>query len=183
MDLRRWYLVAVGLFCGGLILGLLLPGGTADEIKQTFQNIAGDASSSSGLALFFLLLTNNAMAVSVSFFFSPLFLVVPVAAIVMNGAMITLVSRLALENHSLAFLAAGILPHGIIEIPAFLLAQAAALNFGFALMRALFRNDRRAEVGPALRTSLRWLGVALLLLIPAAFIEAFITPLFISIFS
>jgi stage II sporulation protein M len=182
MDLKRWLLLASALFGAGLVVGLMLPGGAADEIKQTFEELAGDATSVSGLGLFVFLLVNNAVAILVSFFFSPLFLILPVVSLLLNGAVISLVSRVALEQNSLGFLMAGILPHGIIEIPAYLLAQAAALSFGFAILRGLFKSDRRNSIGPTLRTSLRWLGVALLLLIPAAFIESFITPLFISLF-
>jgi stage II sporulation protein M len=182
MELKRWLLIATALFGGGLLLGLLLPSGTADEIIKTFEDLAGDAASVSGLGLFVFLLINNTIAVLVSFFFSPLFLILPVVSLLANGAVISVVARLTLENHSAAFLMAGILPHGIIEIPAYLLAQAAALSFGFAVLRGFFKSDRRASIGPTLRTSLRWLGAALLLLIPAALIESFITPLFIGLF-
>jgi stage II sporulation protein M len=182
MDLRRWLLVATGLFFGGLVLGLVLPGSTANDIEQAFENIAGNAASTSGLDLFVLLFINNALAVSVSFFFSPVFLIPPVASIIINGAIITVVSHLTLQDHSLAFLAAGILPHGIIEIPAYLMAQAAALSFGFTVLRGLFKGDSRNSLGPNLRASLRWLGIAVLLLIPAALIEAFITPFFLGLF-
>jgi stage II sporulation protein M len=182
MDLRRWLIVATALFGAGLVMGLALPGAAADEIKQTFEEIAGEAASTSGLGLFLFLLINNTLALCVSFFFSPLFLILPVVSILMNGAVISLVSRLTLEDHSLGFLIAGLLPHGIIEIPAYLIAQAAALGFGFTILRGLFKSDRRQPIGPALKVALRWLGIAVLLLIPAALIEAFVTPLFISLF-
>jgi stage II sporulation protein M len=182
MDLKRWLSTAAALFCGGLVLGLLLPGSAADQIEQYFKDIAGNAASMHGFSLFLLIFMNNALAVSASFLFSPVFLVLPVVSIVINGALISVVARLTLQDHSLAFLAAGILPHGIIEIPAYLLGQAAAICFGFTVIRSLFKVQRRAEAGPVLRKCLRWLGVALILLIPAALIEAFITPALLGLF-
>ncbi len=181
MGLKRWLLIATALFAGGLLLGLLLPESAADEVVNAFANIADEASGLSGVGLFVFLLLNNALAVSLSFIFSPLFLILPVLSLIMNGAVISLVSRAVLEQSSAAFLAAGILPHGIIEIPAYLLAHAAALSFGFILLRALFRSDKRATIGPDLKSSVRWLGLAILLLIPAALIESFITPVFIGL--
>ena len=182
MDLKRWLSIAAALFCGGLILGLLLPGSAANEIEQTFKNIAGNAASVQGFSLFLLIFTNNALAVSAGFFFSPIFLILPVVSIVMNGVLVTVVARLTLQDHSLAFLAAGILPHGIIEIPAYLLGQAAAIRFGFTIVRSSFNPHRRAAVGPVLRQCLSWLGFAVALLIPAALIEAFITPALLGLF-
>jgi len=181
IHLKRWLFIATALFAGGLALGLMLPDSAADEVVNAFANIADEASGLSGFGLFVFLLLNNALAVSLSFVFSPLFLILPVLSLIMNGAVISLVSRAVLEQSSAAFLAAGILPHGIIEIPAYLLAHAAALSFGFTLLRALFKSERRATIGSDLKTSLRWFGLALLLLIPAALIESFITPLFIGL--
>jgi stage II sporulation protein M len=182
MDLKRWLLIAAALFCAGLFIGLLVPDSTAHEIEKAFQDIAGGAASASGLTLFFLLFINNALAVSVSFFFSPIFLILPVLSVVMNGAVLSIVGRLTLQDHSLAFLAAGILPHGIIEIPAYLLAQASAMCFGFTAIRSVFKVERRAAAGPILRRCLGWLGIAIVLLIPAALIEAFITPVLLDLF-
>ncbi len=161
---------------------MLLPESAADEVVNAFSNIADEASGLTGFGLFVFLLLNNTLAVSLSFIFSPLFLILPVISLLMNGAVISLVSRVVLEESSIGFLAAGILPHGIIEIPAYLLAHAAALSFGFTLLRALFKSDRRGSIGADLKASARWLGLALLLLIPAALIESFITPMFIGLF-
>ena len=182
MVLKRWLSIAAALFCGGLILGLLLPGSAANEIEQTFKNIAGNAASVQGFSLFLLIFTNNALTVSAGFFFSPIFLILPVVSLAMNGVLVTVVARLTLQDHSLAFLAAGILPHGIIEIPAYLLGQAAAMCFGFTIVRSAINPMRRAAAGPVLRQCLGWLGIAVALLIPAALIEAFITPALLGLF-
>jgi stage II sporulation protein M len=182
LELRRWLFIAAALLCGGLVLGLMLPGSVANDIEQNFQNLARSAASAQGLSLFFLIFINNALAVSASFLFSPVFLILPVVSILLNGALITVVSRLTLQDHSLGFLIAGILPHGIIEIPAYLIGQAAAICFGTTVIRSLFNPERRAAAGPVLRMSLRWLGLAIALLIPAALIEAFITPVILGWF-
>lgn len=182
MELKRWLFIAAALFCFGLVLGLLLPDSAANQIEQYFKDIAGNAASVRGFSLFLLLFVNNALAVSASFFFSPVLLILPVVSLIMNGALITVVARLTLQDHSLAFLAAGILPHGIIEIPAYLLGQAAAICFGFTAIRSVFNVQRRAAAGPVLRKCLGWLGVVVILLIPAAMIEAFITPALLGLF-
>ena len=75
---------------------------------------------------------------------------------------------------------AGILPHGVFEIPALIMAQAAALSFGTMAVIALFVKEKRPLLVPNLKQNLKYLGVAMLLMVPAAIIEAFITPLLLS---
>jgi len=87
---------------------------------------------------------------------------------------------LVVQEESLGFLLAGILPHGIIEIPALIIGEAAALGFGVSLIIALFTGNRSKMLLPAFKTNLKYLIVALALLVPAAIIETFITPLFLS---
>jgi stage II sporulation protein M len=76
----------------------------------------------------------------------------------------------------------GILPHGIFEIPALIIGQAAALGLGAMTIAAVFSKDRREELFPYLRKSIKYLGVVILLLIIAAGIEAFITPPVLGLF-
>jgi len=95
-----------------------------------------------------------------------LFYVVPPLATSLNGLMLGLVaSRLKLFE----FLAL-IMPHGCIELPAFILAIAAGIKFSFITV------VRRTKVSETLReTTLIAIGLAMPLII-AAFIEAFVTP-------
>ncbi|MBI2287561.1 MAG: stage II sporulation protein M [Chloroflexi bacterium] len=69
------------------------------------------------------------------------------------------------------------MPHGVFEIPALFIGEAAALSFGAAVMRVLFRGERRSLLLPNLRQNLKYLTIALILLLPAAIIETYITPL------
>jgi stage II sporulation protein M len=182
MDLKRWLFISAALFCGGLIVGLVLPDSAANAIEESFRNIAGNAASAEGFSLFLLIFLNNALAVSASFIFSPILLILPVVSIVMNGALVTVVGRLALQDHSPLYLAVGILPHGIIEIPAYLIGQAAAICFGFTIMRSVFNAQQRSAAGPVIRRCLSWLALAIVLLVPAALIEAFVTPWALALF-
>ena len=75
---------------------------------------------------------------------------------------------------------AGLLPHGIFELPAFILGEAAALSFGVVTLLALVKKERRNLLLPAFKRNLRYLAVALVLLVPAAIIEIYITPLLLA---
>jgi stage II sporulation protein M len=103
----------------------------------------------------------------------------PLLALVVNGGYLGLVASVVIQEESLGFLLAGVLPHGILEIPAFLIAQAAAMSFGLAALLAIFKKEARSQLLHSLRKNFRYLTIALLLLLPAAAIETFITPLLI----
>lgn len=181
--LRRFLLISGMIFLGGMLLGVFLPLDVISEELTLFDDFTEEAASLTGLGLFFFILTQNAMAFATAFFFSPLLLLVPIGSLVLNGAMITVVSRMVLEEQSVGFLAVGLLPHGIIEIPAYILAMSASLAFGVVLMRGVFQPAYRGEVGARVKQLVRYLVVALLLLIPAAFIESFVTTMLLDMFN
>jgi len=60
------------------------------------------------------------------------------------------------------------------------MGQAAALSFGSLAILALFKRERRSQLLPGLRRNLRYLMIACALLLPAAIIETYITPLLIT---
>ncbi|MDV2990064.1 MAG: stage II sporulation protein M [Dehalogenimonas sp.] len=182
MTFTRWLYIAGSVFVTGMFIGSLLPAGAIAEELSIFDELAGETQSLSGAGLLVFILLNNVTAFMMAFLVAPLLLLLPLASLFLNGAVITLVSRLVLEDQSIGFLMAGLLPHGVIEIPAYILAMAASLSFGFAVLRGLFRPAYRPQVLPEFKTNLRRLGIALTLLVPAALIESFITPLFIGWF-
>jgi stage II sporulation protein M len=104
----------------------------------------------------------------------------PILALTVNGWIIAFVSATVIQEESLGFLLAGLLPHGIFELPALILGQAAALSFGAMLILALFKKERREALPSTLKQNVKYLLIALALLVPAAIIEAYITPLLLT---
>ena len=104
----------------------------------------------------------------------------PVIALVLNGGIIGFISAMVAEQESVGFVLAGLLPHGIFEIPALIIGQAAALRFGTMALLSLFQKNSRRLFLPNLRQNFRYLLIALALLLPAAIIETYITPLLIT---
>ena len=179
MNYQRWIFVAVFLFGTGVAFGLATPAGSSlpSEYITAFEEQVGNilALPKPLIALFIFL--KNTSALVISFVFSPILCLVPILALFINGWVIAFVSTLVIEEESLGFLLAGLLPHGIFELPALILGQAAALNFGVMAIRALFKKERRNLLLPGLKQNLKYFGVALALLLPAAIIETYITPL------
>ncbi|HOT06742.1 MAG: hypothetical protein A4E45_01399 [Methanosaeta sp. PtaB.Bin039] len=107
---------------------------------------------------------------------------IPMLVVTSNGIVLGVVSYQVIHNQGVAYLAAGILPHGIIELPVVLVSIAMGLRLGHLLLLSLIgeKTDLRKEAFLCVRFLLLWAAPLLLL---AAAIESFITPIAISLAS
>ncbi len=180
MSYKWWLVIAIFLFGTGLALGLATP---VDTLGITTKDIVALEKLADFLAplpqvlVFVLIFIKNVLAVLISFALSPVCCLVPVMALIANGGVIGLVSTSVIQEKSLGYLLAGLLPHGIFELPALIMGEAVALSFGTTVILALFKNEKRNLLLPNLRRNLRYLVLALILFLPAAIIETYVTPL------
>ncbi|MFC1916151.1 stage II sporulation protein M [Chloroflexota bacterium] len=179
MSYKRWIFVAVCLFAIGMVLGLAMPVSIADLLTEDLAaleelgSILGPFEVTTAIFIFF----KNVSALLFSFIFSPILCLTPILALTVNGWLMSFISSAVLQEESIGFLLAGVLPHGILELPAFIIGEAAALSFGAMTIAALIFKEKRSQFLPNLKQNLRYLGIACILLLPAAIIETYITPL------
>jgi stage II sporulation protein M len=179
MNYRIWIFVSVGLFISGLLLGLLIPtegAGLFLEEAANLDEMAGIIAPLPQLAVFLFILLKNISVIVLSFVLSPLLCIVPVFTLVINGGVIGLVSAIIMEEESLPFLLAGLLPHGILELPALIIGEAVALSFGIAVLRGIFGKDKQDVIKSNLKSNLKYLAISAGLFLAAAIIETFVTP-------
>ena len=150
--------------------------------KQVAQ--AGVLDEEGGMFVFGLLMNNwRAMLLSAAYGFIP-FLFLPVISLLVNGALLGIMASYYMTHGmSMLLFLAGILPHGVLELPALVLSIAC----GACLCRNMCRivtGSRRAEPLAELLGDL--LRVMLLLVLPmiaaAAVLEAYVTPVVMSFF-
>lgn len=183
MNYKRWILVAVLLFGIGIVLGLATPTGITSLLAEDIASLEelSDLLASLPLVLVVLFIfIKNASVLLLSFVLSPILCLVPILALTVNGWVLAFVSSMVIQEESLGYLLAGLLPHGIFELPAFILGEAAALSFGTMVIIALFREERRNLLLPNLKRNFKYLMIALVLLLPAAIIETYVTPLLLT---
>lgn len=164
------------------IAGLLFPEIPA-AILTYFNEVVADSGivrddgSFSALALF----GNNlrAMVLSTLYGFIP-FLYLPALSMGVNAILLGMVASSV--NGQWLLLAAGILPHGIFELPALCLSLAA----GLCLCQNINRYIRKNEKGlmkPLLLNILRVTGLVVIpLLVVAAIMESYVTPAVMQLF-
>ena len=183
MRYKHWILIAIFLFAVGLILGLATTINTAELQAEEIAELAEMADVIASLpdwAVFIVIFVKNITAILISVVFSPVFCLVPVLALALNGWIVGLVSAIVLQQEFVGYLLTGLLPHGVFEIPAFIMGEAVALSLGTAVMMALFNKEKRSQLTANFRQNLRYLIIALSLLLPAAIIETFVTPRLLS---
>lgn len=164
------------------IAGRLFPDIPVTVISAFNEDIAGSGivqedGSFNVLALF----TNNlrAMVLGVLYGFIP-FLYLPALALGVNAAILGMLASLI--DGQWLLLAAGILPHGIFELPALFLSLAA----GLCLCKNINVYIRKNEKGVMKPLLLNILRVVVLLVLPllviAAVMETYVTPALMQLF-
>ena len=148
LSYRFWVFIAIVLFSIGFVSGLATPSGIANLFSE---DIAAFAELSRilepfTLLMFVFILVKNVFALLLSFFLSPILCLVPILALTVNGWLIAFVSTIIVQEKSLGFLLSGLLPHGIFEIPALIMGEAAALSFGAMAIILVLKKESRSEL-------------------------------------
>jgi len=183
MSYKKWIIIATSLFGVGFVLGLAAPASIKSLLSEDIAALKEFADLLAPLpqfAVFAIIFAKNTLTLLLSFIFSPILCLLPILSLTLNGWLIALVSAAVVQEKSLGFVLVGLLPHGIFELPALILGEAAALSFGTAAILALLKKERRELLLPNLKRNLRYLLIALALLLPAAIIETYVTPLLLT---
>lgn len=183
MNYRGWIVITVSLFSVGLVFGIMPPADITDlssESIAALEQLSAILASLPSVLVALFIFAKNASALLLSFALSPLFCLVPILTLTLNGLLLGLVASIAIQEESVGFVLSALLPHGIFELPALIIGEAAALSFGAMATLALFRKGARERLLPNLKQNLRYLMLAFGLLVPAAIIETYVTPLLLT---
>jgi stage II sporulation protein M len=176
----RCVLVFLAAIALGAAAGVLYPeavDAVIDQFAQLMED-AGVADSDGNISVFALLMNNwLAMVLSMAYGFIP-FLFLPALSLISNGFLVgALGGWYHTQGISALVYAAGILPHGVFELTALLLAIACGVTLCRNMCHIVTNNPQRVPQVELLSDLLR---VLLFLIAPltvvAAFIEAYVTP-------
>ena len=120
---------------------------------------------------------NNLEACILLFLGGATFGIITIFIMSLNGIVIGAIIEIVHTDHTPLFVAAAILPHGIFEIPAFILSGAIGILLAQSLIAEWYgKGDAAAD---ARRFGRLFILYVLPLLVIAAYVEAFITPVVI----
>ncbi|USG66094.1 stage II sporulation protein M [Brevibacillus ruminantium] len=191
LDNRKFFLAACLLFAGGAILGFVQAHVVEELAKALFEQLkdvmAKLERNGGGLfAMFWAIFFNNVKVALLMMAMGVFFAFVPVFNIMANGVFIGFMFAKISESgvNPVLMFTAGILPHGIFELPAILFAAAVGIRLGVLSLRtvgSLIQPAKWERVKNDWFEMLRQFPAAVLtvvvLLFVAAFVESGITPL------
>ncbi len=182
LSIKSYILVSSIVFLAGIILGYLLsyffPNDVqvvVDHLKKAFEPLA----QWHPIHKFIFVFLNNVSTCFLVILLGIVFGIVPIFSCLLNGEILGVLAYLYPQNFLIK-----VLPHGIIEIPAFILAVACGIKIGkLALVKILKRKKSinfRLEFTLTIRVLMKIIVPALII---AAAIEIFITPYLVDIIS
>jgi stage II sporulation protein M len=178
MSFRWWLFTTISLFIVGLWFGVF----TYNSIPSSFSTETSDLQKMSEFivslpqpAMMAAIFFKNLLAVAASIVLSPIVLLVPVMTLLVNGWLIGLLSGAVIHQQSFGYLLAGLLPHGIFELPALFIGEAVAFTVGVAVIKALFKN-KTIDLKASIKRQMRFMIPIVILFAVAAAIETYVTP-------
>jgi len=170
-TIKPYILILTLIFAVSFLAGTLAPSSIRQQMTEVFQAVVGNYQGLAGGMLFFNILVQNVMAtifVLISGVFGG---VIPVFAIGSNGFGLGVLYHQAAEVAGTSKAALKVLPYGVFEIPALLIAASYGLWLGVTVLRKMRGKEStllRVNIEHAFR---RYFAVVFPLLIVAATIE------------
>lgn len=192
--LRGGFRRTVGLCALGMLLavvmgvgtGLLFPEESTQVINFFMEQVeeSGTINEQGEMSVFALLMNNwRAMLVSALYGLIP-FLFLPLLSLLYNGLLLGILAVL-LQSRDVSILTylAGILPHGIFELPALVLSVACGVALCRNMCRMVTGSPQKVPFMVLAEDLLRVLVLVIApLTVAAAFVECYVTPVVMALF-
>lgn len=170
-TIRPYLLILTLLFAASFLAGTIAPPSIRRQMADMFQIVAGSYRDLAGGMLFFNILVQNVMATIFVLISGVILGIVPTFAIGSNGFGLGVLFGQASEASG--YLKAGlkVLPYGVFEIPALLIAASYGLWLGVMVVRRM-RGKESTPLGVQIERAFRgYFAVVFPLLVVAAAIE------------
>ncbi|MNO75141.1 hypothetical protein D3C76_661690 [compost metagenome] len=186
--------VAFVLFAIGVVLGTAnsdaltsLVSADVAQLQEYSKKLSETAIPE--LSFFIFIFLNNAIKSVSVIFLGALFGILPLIFLLMNGVVLGWVVAMTSSQGVDLFdlIVRGLLPHGIIEIPAIIIASGYGLQFGYLILKGLGElgardaSERTVDLKAFLKSAGRGAFWIVILLLVAAIIESTLTFYLVSL--
>lgn len=170
-TIRPYILILTLIFAASFLAGTMAPSAIRQQMTEVFQVVVGNYQGLAGGMLFFNILVQNVMATIFVVISGVIVGIIPTFAISSNGFGLGVLYRQASEVSGYSKAALKILPYGVLEIPALLIAASYGLWLGVMAVRRMRGKEStllRFHIEHSFR---RYFAVVFPLLVIAAGIE------------
>lgn len=154
-----------------------------NEYIEVFVKNLENISEMSVLGILLFIFLNNSVVAFLASIGGIVLSIFTILIIIANGFLLGIVLYVVIVVESLGFFLLGVIPHGVIEIPAVLFAAAIGMWLGKNLFNYLiFKRGTKKEMQDKVKRAFcTYIFVIIPLLFLAALIEVFITPVLLNI--
>ncbi|MBO8172805.1 MAG: stage II sporulation protein M [Bacillaceae bacterium] len=190
---RQYFVLSVVLLGGsgltGYVMAEQIDAVVQEVMKSLLEKVEEISENPTVTNMFWIIFKNNVMAALSMLALGIFFGIIPVMALIQNGMVIGyfLNKAEAADINPFQVLVFGILPHGVIELFAILLATTIGIKYGtfaFRLVGSLFRTHRQSRLKEDFLKHVQYLPymvvVIVAMLFVAAVIETTVTPLLVN---
>ncbi len=175
----RSFIIVTAVFVlsvlSGYIFGVSMTDVSQNFVNQTLQQFKF-VGNLEHYQIFAFIFANNVLKAFTSMVLGIAFGIVPVLFVVLNGMMIGVVVAVISAKMGITKTLALLIPHGILEIPAVLISSSYGVDLGIDALKK-FRGENIDLNLSLLRILKKFAKIPLPMLVFAAFIETYITPL------
>ncbi len=180
---RKYFIASAGIFIFSFFIGLLISAKNPDAaenllglLKETFGSITSLEPFGRMLEIF----KNNVRNSFMALLFGLGFGIVPFFFVVVNGIVLGILVEFFFNKQGAIFVIAAILPHGIIELPMVLMSVGIGFRLGHITYLLMIHQKTMHELLNELKQGvIFYFKIIVPLLLVAAIVESYITPLFI----
>lgn len=177
--LRTYILIITTIFILSIMMGLVVSINSpyiAEDYLKIFEKSFGWIKTLDPFVIMIIIFLNNAIKSLLAILMGIAFGFIPLIFVAGNGVLIGMLINIIAKEKGSFFVIAALLPHGIIEIPMVLISASIGLRLGYNMYLSLKGEETsiKTELKQGIGLYVRWIAPLLLL---AAIIETFVTPL------
>src|SRR5512140_3029722 len=140
-TIRPYILILALIFASSFLAGTVVPSTIRQQMTEVFKVVVGNYRGLAGGMLFFNILVQNVMATIFVVISGVIVGIIPAFAISSNGFGLGVLYRQASEVSGYSKAALKILPYGVLEIPALLIAASYGLWLGVMAVRRMLGKE------------------------------------------
>ncbi len=181
--IKYYILVNIAAFTIGIIVGVLMWQDLAEQVMNEFEDI-NNLLSMGPLDVFLYILQHNMFIAYPLSYVLGITVIIPALIMLINGAGVSalVVYFEATTGIPAVFSVAAMLPHGVLEVPAVILAASTGIDFGVSTWLKILKKIPMEEYLERLKQQAVILLFVLILLVIAAAIETALIMLSLSLY-
>jgi stage II sporulation protein M len=180
-----YFLIIIFVFFSSFLTGYISAANfpdIANTLMEGFSSRFGPLLEKAPLEIMLAIFLNNAFVSLVSLVFGLALGILPILFVAFNGYLVGVISYIVAQQKGMLFISLALLPHGVVELPMVFLSASIGFRLGHQVFSFLLGRptEIKREFKEGISFYFHWI-VPLLLI--AAIIETFVTPLIMSLVS